>query len=159
MNKLAAFTITELMVVSLLGTICAAAAFTGLQVIQKQYFFYEKETSRVLEVGELQRQLQVDILAAKAIYREEEGIGLSLPNYELHYVFTDQELHRVVALDGIRKRVFSLKVTAIGSRFRSTPIDQGQLDFLALSIACDGALFSLTFEKEYSASEKMTLRN
>ena len=81
MSKLAAFTITELMVVSLLGTVCAAAAFSGLQVIQDQYFFYEKESSQILEVGELQRQLQADWLTASDVYRDATCIIFTLPDY------------------------------------------------------------------------------
>lgn len=155
MKKLAAFTITELMVVSLLGTVCAAAAFTGLQVIQDQYFSYEKESNRILELGELQRQLQADVLLASEVYREEEGIGLSLPHHEIHYVLGEQSLDRVVALDGVRKKTFPLQITAIQSYFKGERIEEGKLDFFKMTLLYDAAECSLSFEKNYSAREKM----
>lgn len=156
--KLKAFTITELMVVSVLSTICAGAVFSGLEVIQQQYFFYEKETEQLLEVGELERQLEMDMMDAYSISREVEGLRMEMENYDVFYSIKEEEISRTVILEGVRKKSFPFRVKNIRSHFESEQIDIGVLDYLELEIEVEALPVVFAIQKTYSAKQKMQFK-
>ncbi len=156
--KLKAFTITELMVVSVLGTICAGAVFTGFEVIQQQYFSYEKETAQMLALGELERQLETDVMDAYRITREPKGLKMEMVDYAIFYTFQADKIFRSSSIAGHRKKEFPFPVKNIRSHFELEAIDIGLLDFIEIEVEVEALPVVFALHKMYSAKQKMQFK-
>ena len=158
--KLKAFTIMELLVVSILSAICAGAVFSGFQVIQQQFLGYERDTKAILEMGAFQVQLEKDFAESVWVYREADGIRMELENYVVFYGLEEEgkKINRQIIVDGYNKETLPFLVRKANCYFEKEEIDAGSVDYIELQLEVDTRLFTFSLKKEYSARQKMQIK-
>ena len=153
MKRLRAFTLVEVMVVSLLTVVTVGLAMTAWHLMEQQYIQYGKETGDALQLGQLQMLLEKDFMQSKLVTKEDFGLRFSYPQFELRYEFREDRIVRKLAEEGSREDVFRFGVTGWEAYFRQVPIEAGTTDYLKLSTTMLEQPVSLAFSKTYSAQE------
>lgn len=153
MKKIAAFTIAELLVVSLLSLICALAAFSTIHSFNYNFKEYQNDTSTSLEIHNLYTQLNRDFYEAKEIIVEEQNLSFVFPQNTINY--TISPIHIIRSSDILIHQPDTLfrNDLSFETFYKKTKVSSGRIDQLALQINIEGYsdFFNFSFHKSYSA--------
>ena len=151
---LKAFTIIELMVVSVLSTVCVAAGFTAFQIIEREFWVYNENASMSIEVSALNSLLQRDCMQSEFVTYEESMIVFQKPKYDLVYQFGEAKIIRQVLIEGVLADTFNLSPIKVYASYQNVPTDNGVVDKIKLeTIAANGEIFKFLINKQYSAQQ------
>jgi len=105
MNRIHAFTLVELIVTLLIGSIITGIIYYSYLLFNKQFIKYRENSEWINEFIVLQKALQQDIDAASRV-RDSAGRNLILENYArdriIYYEFKDSSVLRRTALNESR---------------------------------------------------------
>jgi hypothetical protein len=93
-KKTKAFTVIELVIVTLLSALTVTIAYKGNEIFQQMFFSFrakEKETSGIIF---LNRMITTDINQATCIYKTDEGFSCYQKGKEIYYIITDDYIVR-----------------------------------------------------------------
>ncbi len=155
--RFAAFTIAELVVVMALSLLVVAVALSAYQLINAQYFNYERDSKAVLDVNTLKRLLYEDVQRAKTLYVVESGIRLNFEAFELSYEFTDKAIIRKPMLEGVLADSFFVEARRWEASFEENFVAAGLIDYLEVEISLHAQTEKLSFQKAYSARQLLRL--
>ncbi|MFK8103063.1 MAG: hypothetical protein AB8G15_11080 [Saprospiraceae bacterium] len=156
-TRFAAFTIAELVVVMALSLLVVAVALSAYQLINAQYFNYERDSKVILEVSTVKRLLYEEVQRAKTLYVADTGIRLAFEEFEIDYEFTDKAIIRKPLLAGVLVDSFFIEAHRWEARFEDNFVETGLIDYFELEISLHAQTEKLIFQKEYSASQLLRL--
>lgn len=152
-KRLDAFTITELLVVTLLTLVTVVAAFRIIGITNEQYQSYRGDNEVYLKIGQFGTVFNRDF--NQAIVIEKKGLSLILhfDNHKILYEFDAAHVTRKLLFEAGREEIFDLtEVTLIGF-FNQKEIYDGWIDNVSIGFQLEGKKKLLTFFKTCSAKE------
>ena len=157
-NRISAFTIMELMVVSVLTAILIGGAITAFQLIDQQFRDYHQQSSTSLNYSSLHTLMQEDISEAIQLeVIEGQKLLLKKDNYDLQYHFESGRIIRQALLPNVRPDTFALQLKQIYFAFRGRQQSEGPIDLLQCEIQDGLFIYPFTFHKHYSAGDLIHL--
>jgi len=157
-NKFPAFTIMELMVVSVLTAILVGGAMTAFQLIDQQFRNYHRQSSASLDYSALHALMQEDI--SEAIQLEVFGgeeLLLTGRDYDLQYHFESGRIIRQALLPEVRPDTFALQLKQVHYAFRGQKQYEGPVDHIQYELQDGLFTYPFTFHKHYSAADLIKL--
>lgn len=151
--KLNGFTIAELMVVSVLSLVCAAAAFSALNVFDTNFRSYESDNAEQLKINNTYTLLQTAFIQSEKIIFEENEIIFRKGSIDVNYRFESTHLIRF-SNQSLQKRDTLLTGTfSTKAYWNNSVVDYGPIDQLEVTVqtAKQDQKLSFHFSKDYSA--------
>lgn len=96
MRKIKAFTLMELMIGMIIGSIVVGFCYSGYRVILKQYYDYKKTKSEVNETMQLATTLATDFAASEAIVYKDNMLIMSQDSAKKEYEFSERYIIRSI---------------------------------------------------------------
>jgi uncharacterized protein YqkB len=152
-HQLKAFTITELVVASILTAITVVAAFSVFQIINAQYDSHRTDSDYSIEIGQLSILLKRDFEEALKVETNPDEIRLTLYNHKVHYLFKAGTVERIVFQEEEYKQEFRLNFIDIVTSFQNKQRSYGLIDVLTIRIQESEKTITLNFKKQYSSKD------
>ena len=157
-QRIQAFTIMELMVVSVLTAILVGGAIAAFQLIDQQFRDYHQQSSASLNYSALHALMQEDVYMALQLERPGENeLLLKGPDYDLQYYFESNRIIRQALLPDVRADTFALQLKEVRCSFLGQEQFAGPVDQLQCEIQDGLFTYPFTFHKHYSASDLIHL--
>jgi len=151
--KLNGFTVAELLVVSVLSLVCAAAAFSAIKVFHVNFKSYENDSSEILKINNIQLQLNRDFIQSKEIVIREKEITFRQDSMNIHYLFKANYIIRYSNKLIQRPDTLLLGDFSTNAYWNNRLTEYGPIDQLDLSVKQENQdqEILLYFSKTYSA--------
>lgn len=152
-HQLKAFTITELVVASILTAITVVAAFSVFQIINAQYDDHRKNSDYSIKIGQLSLLLKKDFEKAEKAEINPQEIRLTFPNQKIHYLFKAGSIERIVLQQEEYRQVFELDYVDLIASFQNKEKNYGLIDVLTIRIRESKKTIALDLRKLYSSKD------
>lgn len=149
--KLKAYTVMELMVVSMLSVLIVVAAINVIGMFQQQFASYEKDTSMALQLSDLQVLLQEDFFKSNQIERLENNLTFDFPDHTVRYQMESDFIVREINTSWSKRDTMPIAVESMLTYFNQEEILEGSVSGLQISILHNERPFLITIEKELDA--------
>ncbi|MEL6863602.1 MAG: hypothetical protein AAFP19_04245 [Bacteroidota bacterium] len=159
MKSLAAFTIAELLVVSLLSVLTASAAIAAFQIVDTQYEDYAQHTEASLRLNSLHALLYGDFAEAEVVRIENNRLAFDYLSYTIWYSFSEDFLVRRTDQEVQRPDTFWLYPRHLEAHFANQPVEWGRIDRCQFEVMMEEIIFPFHFHKSYSAQDLINDRN
>lgn len=150
-NKLAAFTMIELIVVMVLSGIIFSMALLVLDIVGQQASHQEEQHQEVLKIEQLQLLLSKDAYASTAIWAEQEQVFFEYDGYTIKYQFEEKMTCRSILQEPIHTDTFWLPKLALAIQWQQQPITTGRVDALTLESQFFGQAYTIYIQKHYAS--------
>lgn len=149
MNRISAFTIIELIVAILIGSLLVVFIWSGYSFVQKQYLKWNKENQLIGEIVIFDRQLKRDIKRAEVIRNNGDKLILTKAGSVTEYYFKEDLIIRkeINRTDSIRCKVFKYECTYLQDDWNKDRV----IRFIDISIETRGGNLTLAYCKEYDS--------
>lgn len=150
-NKIAAFTLMELLVVMLLSTFVFIMGLTAFQITNKLYQNYEELTDESLDLDQFRSLLSHDIYKAEQLYLRDGNLICQRADIEIIYQIGEAVVRTAnqedIRLDTLWKEALSYEASFENEVQTSGPIDQFILELNFMEKA-----FRMSFQKPKDAA-------
>ncbi len=153
-RPLAAFTISEMVIVALLSVITVSIGFTALDLIDRQFRDYGSDSQRLLVYSDLTRLLNRDFLLCDRVSaRVGSTLDLQYDSMKVSYIQRPDYILRSSSTPGALTDTFYLEVTEFYPTFEEQLVQVGVVDRLRIETLVDGQSQLLLFQKDYAAAD------
>ncbi len=154
-NRLPAFTIVELMVVTLITTVVVMTAFSAFRIFESQLFEYTNDNQKATDLLTIRSLMKLDFLNANAIYRNANGFSLQGEEDSINYQLNANGLIiRQNARIGVRPDTFEIQIDYVISKMNEEEIFAGLINYFEIKTTSISERESkLIFTKDYSATD------
>lgn len=148
MNKIKAFTLTELLIGMVISSIVIGIAYYGYSAVNEQLHRYQKIKFEMTELLQLKSNLESEFFEAETVTLEEKRL-LFLGKDTLEYLFDDSLIYRKSndVLDTFRVNTNNISISSI---------DGSKTGELVNEFSFDASMFEqtqrLSFFKDYGAN-------
>ena len=155
-NRLAAFTVIEMMVALALTALAIALIFSAFRLIEGQRAALADQFSSSAEIDRLYRSLQTDTRRATAIRRSSNGLGFQSTGVSIHYLLSDSLCIRQVNQlpDTFRVQVDSVAYWFLRKRQQQ---EMGAVDECGIYLSTSTGSSPLLIHKTYDMATLMQL--
>jgi prepilin-type N-terminal cleavage/methylation domain-containing protein len=149
MKKIKAYSLVELLVVMVIGTITIAVAYQGYLLFYKQYLSFKDSSGENADISSLETLLLSDIQDSKEVKRNSTGIVCFYKDKQIFYNWSNEFITRkqLVLIDTFKIKNGDLKIKFHGS----DAMENNLVDEVQFSWISEEEAFSFMFEKEYGA--------
>jgi prepilin-type N-terminal cleavage/methylation domain-containing protein len=155
MRKIKAFTLMELLVGMVIGSIVIALGYSTYAIIYKQYSSYKKTKQQVVETIQLNTIMSTDFINSDVITYSNDKLILNKNNSALEYQFNDSFITRTQ-----HELTDTFKVGAINILTKLVDAKESNFQSLITNFTFDVVVLEstehFTFAKTYSAETLMT---
>lgn len=151
-KKIAAFTLSEVLIVLVVTSIVVAIAFTVLRLVTQQYNAIRLRYQERTEVQKLKQRMTTDFDSAKSIFWDdlEEKLKINKGNEDLvNYEWTDNFLLRNT--DTLSKHITDLKLF-----YRGVDVIKGQIDGIEIELKRSGQIINLFVSKKLDSRQQLS---
>jgi Tfp pilus assembly protein PilV len=151
-KKIAAFTLSEVLIVLVVTSIVVAIAFTVLRLVTKQYNAINMRYQERTEIQKLKQRMTTDFDSAKSIFWDylEEKLQINKGNEDLvNYEWTDNFLLRNT--DTLSKHIAELKLF-----YRGDEVVKGQIDGIDIELKRSGQIINLFVSKKLDSRQQLS---
>lgn len=152
-----AFTILEVMIVTLLTAVIVLTAMSVMQIVNQQFADYELEHRKALRLSEFQMLLETDFLLSQDVQAAGDAFEFQHSDHQVIYQIEPDFIVRTIMQKNIQRDTFYLIVRKVQSFFKQNIRETGGIDFLTLELYVDGNLLPMAFRKKYSAFDLMKM--
>lgn len=149
--RLKAYTVMELMVVSMLSVLTVVAAINVIEMFQQQFASYEEDTSIALQLSNLQVLLQEDFFNSNQIERFENSLAFSFPDHTVRYQIDSDFIVREINTSWSKRDTSFLTVENMLTHFNQKEVLKGSVSALQISILHHDRPFLISVQKELDA--------
>jgi predicted metalloprotease len=150
-NRLAAFTVIELLTVLFLSSIIFGAIMLVFQITQQQQQQQTKDYEEITTLHQAKTLLHQDAYNAASLFRTEQTLECVYPTYRIQYQFAPKRLFRTIHHTTTHTDTFSLPTIKLESEWQGQKIVLGQIDFLSWETNFFKQLFVIKVQKKYAA--------
>lgn len=151
-NRIRAFTVIEVMIVTLISAIVITIAYKGNEIFQYMYQSFRTKEGQISNLVFLNRILQTDINAADAIYTSEDGFNCLQKKEEIHYTFTNDYILR----DYLVQDTFYITNYAVRYTFEGKEaLEDDLIDHISFIGSLNGDSLYFDYRKQYAADVLM----
>ena len=154
--KVKGFTIMEVLVGVMLGSIVFSSSLFVWNNINKQFFRFSNATSGLQEITVLKTALQQEFLEARTITQQNANTIIinRIHKAPVYYYFKDKEVIRESTLlsDTFKLKMVNFSVTTLAE---NNLTNEDVVSYLSFNAEVDGLVYPLSFEKKYGAVYKI----
>lgn len=153
-TKLAAFTILEMTIAMLVAAILIGMTYTAYGIVSRSYLSFIGKNKDMENAVQLDKLLKKDFFRASAISGDKHTIVLKTDSDKVTYTFNPDVITRTQGITD----TFKVQIVSVGTSFENhptddnpTPVSQGLLDDLELTISCQDQNIPYHYHKQYSS--------
>ena len=146
-----AFTVIELLVVMVLTTVLVGLAFMAFQIIQQQFFHFEKQNATSLQIDNFNRLWRYDTESCRDLTINGSFITCQHDDHLVSYEFYDNQIVRNGTVLDYRPDTFFIANRDLVAAFQKYPIDKGTIDFISFELKINDIWTERIFSKTYGA--------
>lgn len=155
MNRLSAFTIAELLVVSILSLISATAAITAIKSFNNNFNDYEADTSTSLQISNTYTLINRDFTNSDNIILDGNFLTLNNSKSKIFYAIEKDRIIRSSNLSEYNKDTLLTGQFSFEAYHKNNRIYIGMIDQLDIQLQKDNTAYNFSFSKNYSAQTLM----
>lgn len=147
----------ELLLVSVIAVITAAAVFSGIGILEKQLSDYQLEVRGDLGKSDFQNQMQMDFVNAKSAYLSNGQLKLNLATKQIAYQFNPESVLRY-RMDSETKGIeMDYSLSRLIGYWQGAIVEDGLIDGLRLVGKNENDLTNYFVHRDLSSMQKMAI--